>query len=383
MSKSRLMKKAAGRNVVDDADLQSMFHQMMGAEAPDPAVITPKYEDILRESKSIIEVLKRTFVNSAHLPEDLRSDFNAGFNDIRKFCENSMAELESLTLKKKEGITDPEDIKDMSEDQKNLQKILQSLQCGYDITELHESYKKLKEGSETIDSIIIARRDILKFVNEDKLDHKKEFSDIHDKAKLSDNFINKFSGDFLQLFPSISVLDFKQLWLHELCDYELKRRIIFALYLIIKKSDLIVKHIMTPDIDIATFSDVLVGHMDGLRKAIPRCDKAFNKIKQSVGMLKDNFGGYYKDFAESGNPALLIENFVLDVAEGSTADPEITRQFRQIVEFYRTKLTAQGSIKDPKVQKMMEMISENLNILEKKTGANAADVMKEEPAKSS
>jgi len=362
--------KVIASKTMGDADLHSMFNQMVGTEAPDPTVIAPKYEEILKEAKSIMEVLKRTFLISSHISDVLRDDFSRGFEDIEKFCENGSAELESLTLEKKAGVTSPEDIAEMSENQKKVQDVLASLQCEYDIDKLAKNYKKLKEGSEIIDAIVIARRDILKIVEESKHHHRKKQHDLHDRDTLSDSFIDNFDEDYLQVFPSISVLDFKQLWLHEHCNYEVRRRIVYALYLILKKSDKIVHHIMTPDIDVSAFAEILVGHMDGLRKVIPRCDKAFNKIKQSVDMLKDNFGGYYKDYVESGSQSILVENFILDVAEGSSADPEVTRQFRQIVDFYRKKMSEHGATKDPKVQKMFSMINENLSVLETKTGAS-------------
>jgi hypothetical protein len=68
----------------------------------------------------------------------------------------------------------------------------------------------------------------------------------------------------------------------------------------------------------------------------------------------------------SKNPGIIIENFVLDVADDSKADAETTRQFRQIINFYKDKMS--GQVKDPKIQKIFDLVGENLNILEQKTG---------------
>ena len=71
--------------------------------------------------------------------------------------------------------------------------------------------------------------------------------------------------------------------------------------------------ITSPDIDISEFSDIIVDSIKQARKMIPRANKAFKKIEESVELLKDNFQNYYKDFITTKNPTIIIENFILDV----------------------------------------------------------------------
>lgn len=357
--------KQINKKAMDDPELQDLFNQMVGASDPDPSIVAPKYEAILSDCKAIVSIFDATFANTDAIPGTIKNEFNKAFSEIKQFVTDAFEEFQTLTLAKNNGIVAGAQVLDINKDPKQLEKKLLSLDYGYDAKELGEVYKKLKEST-ALDKIIVAVRDLRTVVEEDKKYHKKTVHDIEDKTKLSDGFISKYDSDSLQLVPSISKLDFKMMWMHEDIDYNLKKRIVFALHLILKRGTNIVQNIMSPDIDVEKFSSILVDNIDKVRKHVPRCDKAFNKIKQSVQMLKNNFSGYYKDFVISKNPGIIVENFVLDVAEGSKADPETTRQFRRIVQFYQEKM--RGQVKDPKIQKIFDLVGENLNILERKTG---------------
>jgi hypothetical protein len=187
---------------------------------------------------------------------------------------------------------------------------------------------------------------------------------LEEKDHLNSSFITKSDGDFLILF-NFTTLDFKQMYYSNHMTPEINKYILFVLHLIYKKCLEMVKEITSPDIDVDKFSELLVKNIDEIRTHIPRCDKAFDKIKSSVGMLKDNFGEYYKDFISSQNPGIIVENFVSDVAKGSKTDPETTRQFRSIIAFYQKHM--QSRITDPKVKKIFQMVGANLDILEEKT----------------
>lgn len=121
--------------------------------------------------------------------------------------------------------------------------------------------------------------------------------------------------------------------------------------------------ITSPDIDISKFSDLIVESIKQAKKMIPRANKAFRKIEESVELLKDNFQNYYKDFVTTKNPTIIIENFILDVSKENSGDVdlELARQFKKIVMFYQKK--SQGKIKDPKVNKLFEMLNKNFEML--------------------
>jgi len=356
--------KTVARKTMDDPELQNMFNQMVGASDPDPRIVAPKYEDIMSDAKAIVGIFKKTFIESAKIPTELKKDFNVGFQKIQAFVTSAETSLASMTLEKKSMLAGKDTVP-INSDPEKLMQYLQGLSHGYNNKELGETYKTLKE-SNTIDQIVVAARDLRKHLESEKKRHKKEIHDLEDKNKLSEKFVTNCGNDFLELIPSITTLDFHQLFMHELCDYPAKQLIVYAMHLFLHRAMNIVQKIMSPDIDVSAFSEKLVGSIDEIRKVLPRCDKAFNKIKKSVSMLKDNFGGYYKDFVVSKNPGIIVENFVLDVAEDSKADRETTAQFKRIVNFYRKKM--QGRVKDPKIQKIFDMVGQNLEVLEQKTG---------------
>jgi hypothetical protein len=370
--------KTISRKAMDDPELQDLFNQMVGASDPDPRIVAPKYEAILADVKAIINIFKTTWLNTVHIPQTIRDEFNKPFGEMQAFVDESTTAITELTLEKNNGILAGDGLKDINSNPEKLQAKLMGLDHGYDLKKLGESYKALKESS-VVDNIIVAVRDLRKCVEESKTRLKQQIHDIEDKEKLKDGFIKLFDGDFLVIMPSVFNLDFKQLWLHPALDYNLRKRIVYSLHLILKRGNNIVHNIMSPDIDIERFSEVLVNNIDKVRKHIPRCDRAFEKIKKSVHLLKNNFGGYYKDFVVSKNPGIIIENFVLDVADDSSADAETTRQFRQIISFYQEKM--RGQVKDPKIQKIFDLVGENLNILEKKTGKSYGNSKKRDDKK--
>lgn len=319
-----------------------------------------------------------TWIDTTIIAADILQDFNKSFNELKEFIQTGTVQLDELTLAKNNGILTGDGVKDINQNPERWKAKLAGLDHGYDLKQLGETYKSLKDSS-VIDRIIVAVRDLRKCVEESKTRHKQQIHDIEDKEKLRDAFIQHHDDDFLQIMPSIFAMDFKQLWIHPSMTYDLKKRIVHSLHLILKRGNDIVYNIMSPDIDVERFSEILISNIDKVRKHIPRCDKAFNKIKQSVQLLKSNFNGYYKDFVVSKNPGIIIENFVLDVAEGSKADAETTRQFRQIINFYQKKM--QGQVKDPKIQKIFDLVGENLNILEQKTGKSYGGKAKPETDK--
>ena len=122
---------------------------------------------------------------------------------------------------------------------------------------------------------------------------------------------------------------------------------------------------------------VIISSLDDVKKHIPRCDEAFDKIRESVGLLKGNFGGYYKDYVASNNPTIIMENFVLDVSKKTESSPKVTGQFRRIISHYR-KLASQQA-QHPKLRTLFEQVDKNFSALEKESRvADEADTSSDE-----
>ena len=118
-----------------------------------------------------------------------------------------------------------------------------------------------------------------------------------------------------------------------------------------------------PDVDVNEFVAVILNSIDSVKKHIPRCNEAFDKIVESVDILKHNFDGYYKDFMSCNNPAIIMEHFVLDVSKNTKATPKITAQFRRIITHYRN-IASQHST-DPRLQSLFKHVDKNFEALEK------------------
>lgn len=360
-------KKVIQKKAMDDPELQDMFNQMIGTSEPNPRIISPKYEDIMNDATAIIQLIGKVFTPDAEgvlFPVGLVGDFKQVIGEFRSFTETATSELTNFVMEKK-SLASGSDMSDINKDPQGLTRFLEAFDRGYDPKKLGETYKALKECN-TINRIIIATRDLRKIVEEDKTVKKKKVHDIEDKEQLSESFIKEYRGDSLQLIPSISQMDFKQVWEHPSAVYKFRNRIIYGLHILLKRGSNIVKLIMTPDIDVAKFSEMLIANISKIRRTVPRCDRAFDKIERSVDLLKGNFGGYYKDFVVSKNPGIIVERFVSDVATSSKADRATTFQFKKIISFYRAKIQSQP--KDPKIDKIFDLLSTNISVLENKTG---------------
>jgi hypothetical protein len=191
-----------------------------------------------------------------------------------------------------------------------------------------------------------------------------DYKNYLDKKDTSDIFITRMSVG-TRILPFTN-LDLSILWSNRDMDLQLKKYVLFFLHLLYTLTLEIYNLCTSPDIDIKKFSEILISAINKVsnQPELSRCKKAFNKIKNSVGLLENNFNGYYKDFIQSKNPTTLIESFVLDVANNESADPETTREFRKIISYY-AKVSSQQKIKDPKVKKLFDILNSKMTMLEK------------------
>jgi hypothetical protein len=117
----------------------------------------------------------------------------------------------------------------------------------------------------------------------------------------------------------------------------------------------------SPDIDVDEFVNVIVSSIDQIKNqpSLSRCTRAFDKIKESVHMLKDNFSEYYKDFLETKNSTIIMENFVIDVSKNTKKDPQLMQQFRKIISHYRS--LAKSNIQNPQLRALFERVNDQFN----------------------
>lgn len=346
-----------------DKDIIDMFNQMVGTSNNiDPKIVIPKYINIYSNADQIIRILE-SFCNSP-CGKKFALAYNLGVAEIVNFIKHSQGELKNLELEKNDQILSGKELNEINKNPNKMAEYLENLSFEYKADNLFEKYNKLKD-SLVVKECILTARIIKNALMMEKDRNKNETHDLENDKKLSSNFILNIDGDFLKLF-NFSTLDFKQMFLSQYMDTNSSQYVLYVLYLIYNKCISIVKSITSPDIDVDKFSEVLINNIEEIKKQIPRCDRAFNKIRESVGLLKSKFGEYYKDFVSSRNPSIIIENFVVDVAKDSKSDPDISRQFREIIFFYKNKMQNRGS-KDPKIDKVFNLLNTNLDILDEKT----------------
>jgi hypothetical protein len=187
---------------------------------------------------------------------------------------------------------------------------------------------------------------------------------LNDIANLKDKFILKTAGSSICPLPDSS-LNIKHMYIDDRISADDKNFILVILHKLMTIGHDLYEALSSPDVNVDEFVEVIMSSIAEVKKHIPRCDQAFQKILDSVDMLKSNFNGYYKDFTVSGNATIIMENFVLDVSKNTNSSPAVTAQFRKIIAHYR-KIASQRSA-HPKLQTLFNQVDANFQELEKRS----------------
>lgn len=239
------------------------------------------------------------------------------------------------------------------------------------VAEFEKSFTAVKTCS-LVNTILVTCKNLIV--------HKKS---LGDKAALRDKFLRDAGMVFAPL-PDLPQLNFKRIYSESVGEHAAGDRefIMVVLHKMLTISHDVYDALSAPDVDVDEFVEIIMSSIGEVKKHIPRCDQAFSKIVESVGLLRGNFSSYYKDFSASGNPSVMMENFVLDVSKNTNATPQVTAQFRRIITHYR-KLASQQS-QNPKLQSLFAQVDANFEELERVSGstdtADAADAAAAIPA---
>lgn len=363
-------KMSTAKKTMKDPELLDMFNQMCGIGDPDPAIAVPKYDELIEKAKKITNMF-RAFALSPFAGV-FRKDYATSFDEILTYCEEASAILEEHTLRETDnGLASGDKLNELNKDRNLMAQYIASINSKYDLKELAEVYPSLKE-CRPVQEIIMITKNLKNVLVMEQERTKSKHHNLENRDALSMSFITHCEGDSLTLF-GFSGLDFKQISYDEqTLTSKLQDYMLYFLHILYKQGLEIVRLITSPDIDVDKFSQVLVDNIGEVKKHIPRCDKAFDKIAKSVDLLKGNFDDYYKDFVISQNPSVIIENFVGDVAKNSKADAQTAAQFRKIVQFYKQKMKSQA-INDPNVKKIFNMVGSNLDVLDEEVRSGNAD----------
>jgi len=188
---------------------------------------------------------------------------------------------------------------------------------------------------------------------------------LREKEQLNDKFLTKTAGSAFCPLPNLDAANFKYIYNSDLTTDTDKKLILQILHKMYVISYEVYRSVSDPDVDIDEFVDVIMNSLQDVRKHIPRCDQAFDKIAESVYLLKDNFSGYYRDYVASNNPTVIMENFVLDVSKNTSPNARLTAQFRNIITHYRKLASQQAN--NPKMRALFQQVDKNYQELERQT----------------
>ena len=324
------IKKVIDKEAMSDTNvLNEMFEQMTGSQNADLDIIIPKLLNLNTQLIKFVKVYNMLLKFSDFI--DNFSEYKDEFINIESFINT----IDSIR------------IPNMTEDKlKNM-----------DVTKVNDIYKTLKNKNE-IQSII---------VTSSNLKHYKKY--LENINSLKDDFINREPGLYLKPL-AFSNLDIKILWTSDKLSVMAKKYILSILSHTYTIGIAIYDIVSSPDIDVKKFSKILIDSIDRLKKQIPRCDKAFNIIRNSVELLENNFKGYYKNSVESDNPSIIIESFIVDVSMSQKSNASTISQFRKII-MYMKKIGSNN--KDPRVVKLFNILNKNLSMMEKNKSDNPDD----------
>lgn len=315
-----------------DSDLSEMFNQILGTGSVNITIAYPRY----RRIKGLSEQLIKLFGILADSPFMRSVDFANEKKQIADFVAESKNSLDDIFCA------------DYSDYEWNLTLLPDEQKAQF--TTIYENMKK----SNLVKTFIILCDRLVSY--------KSNFADLD---KLNPKFITAMNGVEWNPFPFTN-LNLK--YIFSIVSDNTKAFFMTILGKAYELSRNVYDEIQSPDIDVDQFVDFIMRNIDTIQKRpeLHRCKDAFNKIKESVGMLKDRFNGYYRDFIATNDSTIMMQHFIIDVSKNTPANASITQQFRIIIGYYR-KL-ASNQITNPKVKALFDKISVGFKDLEKNAG---------------
>lgn len=333
-----------------DEGVSEMFNQMLGAGAVNLTISYPKYLRIKGLCKSLVKIVA-ALADCPYMKSN--PEFERDRAELHEFCTYANATIETLFSM------------DLSEYEWNLQTVDEGIKRRF--AEVYEAAKK----SKLVNSFIVTCDRLIPY--------KQNFNDID---KLNPKFVTCMAGTEWMPF-TFSMLNYKALFSQTNIKENSIRFFMTILYKTFDFSYKLWQETVSPDIDVDQFVSVIMDNMDEIKKRVPelsRCGKAFKKIAESVQLLKSNFSTYYRDFVETKDSTVMMQNFILDVSKQTGSDPEVMREFREIIKYY--KKLAKQQPHNPKMKALFDKVSESFAQLEKGT-ENLVKIKKEDSAEDS
>lgn len=328
-TKVKIKTKKIKPDDIDLGEINKYFKVLTGESAPDREVVYPKYVNMACHVRKILSGLKSL--------EMLLKSISYEYDNekFRAFCERIKDTLD-----------------DVSKGRDNF---------------LPGDYARLNNSDVVKDIIVICGNmgalGVHLGQSWDKVDRK---------------FMNRFVGNVFTPFP-FCYIDFKEIYIiNGDNDIKIQECAFGVMRTIFVNSFDIYKISTSPNIDSKKLADVVVNCISKLRKQIPGCGKAFDKLEKSASIFENNFTGYYKDFTQSDDPMNIFTSFISDVAtDNKSTDLSVVLQCRKIVAHFRKNrgLAGKKSKKSDAMEKMLKMYDKVDAIMAKNMASgNSGDV---------
>lgn len=344
MSGRTKIKSKVVKDTLANKDILEMFQGVLGtSEGSSSLGITyPKYQNIKLHVGRFLKVL------SVFQESKLMGMFQHPQEHLEGYVEALKSQLSTsfVNYDFSQWVTTPTGIEAHMERKEDYKSVPPAI-----VAQFNETYSAIKKCS-LVNTLIVTCKNLIPY---------KKY--IGNPDELKDRFLIKGASISFCPFPDLPQLNFRQMYIDDKLTKGDKDLILLVLHKAFSISYEVYELISSPDIDVAEFVQVIMTSIEEVKKHIPRCDQAFQKIIESVDMLKGNFKGYYKDFTASGNPTIIMENFVLDVSKNTQSSPTVTAQFRRIITHYRKLASQQAS--NPKLQSLFAQVDANFQELEK------------------
>lgn len=330
MGKVKELKQLLGGDSA--GNINTMFEEMIGTKDADPEIILPKFV----KSRNLIKHIYRYLLQLGSYKEleNLYLDIQTDLNQIMDFAISIKTSIiwESMV-----------------DETINMYVKLNK-------QEINQFYKKIKNDQTTKELITLCGK------------LKRYASNFASIDNLRDNFIGQEPGLDFRIFD-FSGFDLRKIWANTNRNLMVRKFILTTIHLLYKNLYELYKTVSSPDVDIEQFTELLIKSIGDLEKrpGLNRCKNAFRRIRDSVGLLRNKFDDYYRDSISAENPNMMVENFILDVANNGTTDARLTREFRLIIQYMHKQGQQSGKTKDPAVQRIFKMLNQNFDLMEKKT----------------
>jgi hypothetical protein len=330
MRKTKTKKKTFAH--MRDENIAEMFNQMLGTGNVNLDIAYPRYIKIKNICERLIEIF--TLMGGSSFIQK-HPDLSAERDQIMEFCTTSTKSLNEIFSM------------NLDDYMWNMSLVDEALAKRFS-----EVYANMKKANIIKTFIIMCDRLVL---------YKNYFSDVD---KLNYKFVTNMAGVTWCPFP-FTALNIKSIF--SMPDIG-EHTITFFMTIFHKSykfSKDLYEEIQSPDANVDDFVDYIMRNIDELQKQpqLHRCKEAFQKIKDSVKMLKTNFSGYYRDFIMTKDSTIIMQHFIIDVSKETVANAKVTKQFSTIIQFYK-KIAENNNTLNAQLKSLFDKASESFKELE-------------------